>query len=97
MLSSIRIRILLTCVAIVVAALAVTGIINYLVTRSYNQDSVNQNLAAISAGHTLALGDWIAEKSTMVASIEPAQLDGDIGPVVTQLKLSGDFSSAYVG
>jgi len=97
MLSSIRIRILVTCVAIVVAALAVTGIINYLVARSYNQDSINQNLAAISAGHSLAISDWVAEKSAMVASITPPQLDGDATTVVTQLKLSGDFSSAYVG
>ena len=97
MLSSIRIRILVTCVAIVVAALAVTGIVNYLVARSYNQDSINQNLAAISEGHSLAISDWVTEKSTMVAAITPAQLDGDATITVTQLKLGGEFSSAYVG
>jgi len=97
MLSSIRIRILATCVAIVVAALAVTGVINYLVARSYNQDTINQNLAAISAGHARAIAEWIAEKSQMVATIAPEQLDGDVTPIVTQLKLGGDFSSAYVG
>jgi methyl-accepting chemotaxis protein len=97
MLSSIRIRILVTCVAIVVAALAVTGVINYMVARAYNQDSINQNLAAISAGHARAIAEWIAEKSQMVATIAPEQLDGDVTPIVTQLKLGGDFSSAYVG
>lgn len=97
MLSSIRIRILVTCAAIVIAALAVTGIVNWLVARSYNKDSINQNLAAISAGHSLAISDWIATKSRMVTSIAPAQLDGDATTFVTQLKLGGDFSAAYVG
>ena len=96
MLSSIRIRILVTCVAIVVAALAVTGIINYLVARAYNQNNINQNLAAISAGHSLAISDWVAEKSTIVSSIGPGQLDGDAATLVTQLKLSGNFSASYV-
>ena len=97
MLSSIRIRILATCVVIVVGALAVTGVINYMVMRAYNQDTINENLTAISAGHTRAIAEWIAEKSQMVDTIAPGQLDGDVAAIVTQLKLGGGFSSAYVG
>jgi methyl-accepting chemotaxis protein len=97
MLSSIRIRILATCIAIVVAALAVTGVVNWLVAGSFNQKTIDENLTAISAGHALAISDWIQGKSRMVASIAPTQLDGDTKTAVTQLKLGGGFSGAYVG
>ncbi|MDN7177263.1 methyl-accepting chemotaxis protein [Caballeronia sp. SEWSISQ10-4 2] len=97
MLSSIRIRILVTCIAIVIAALAITGVINWLVASSFNQKSIDENISAISAGHALAISDWIQGKSRMVASIAPAQLDGDTTTAVTQLKLGGGFSGAYVG
>ncbi|MEM5389620.1 methyl-accepting chemotaxis protein [Paraburkholderia phymatum] len=97
MFTSIRVRILVTCVAIVVAALAVTGLINYLVARSFNEGAISQNLAAIAEGQGRAIGEWIAEKSAMVAGIAPEQLDGDVAPIVTQLKAGGQFSSAYVG
>ncbi|KQR77126.1 chemotaxis protein [Burkholderia sp. Leaf177] len=97
MVSSIRIRILVTCIAIVFAALVVTGCLNWVVASTYNQKSINENLTAISAGHSLAISDWIEGKSTMVASIAPEQLHGDATTAVTQLKLGGGFSAAYVG
>jgi methyl-accepting chemotaxis protein len=96
MFSSIRIRILATCVAIVVAALTVTGIVDHVVARSYNQVSISQNLVAISAAHSRAISEWVSEKSTILSSVAPAQLDGDVTTLLTQLKLSGDFSTSFV-
>lgn len=96
-LSSIRIRILVTCISVVIAALAITGVINWMVASSFNQKSIEENLSAISAGHALVIRDWIQGKSRMVASLTPAQLDADTVTAVTQLKLGGGFSGAYVG
>ncbi|KQR77094.1 chemotaxis protein [Burkholderia sp. Leaf177] len=97
MVLSIRIRILITCTAILVASLAITSAVNWVIARTYNHKSIDENLNAISAGHSLAISDWIDGKSRMVATIAPEQLNGDATIALTQLKTGGGFSAAYVG
>ncbi|MGN6315592.1 methyl-accepting chemotaxis protein [Trinickia sp.] len=97
MLASIRTRILATCVAIVMAALAITGVINYFVARAYNERSIDQNLAAVSAGQARAISDWLAAKSAIMSSVSSAQLDGDPAVFLPQMKQSGNFAAFYVG
>ncbi|KQR77102.1 chemotaxis protein [Burkholderia sp. Leaf177] len=96
MFSSIRVRILMICVATLVAALSISGVLNYYVARSYDQETINQNLAAISAGHSLAISDWLTEKATIVNAITPLQLDGDAENLLTQVKASGSFAAVYM-
>ena len=57
MLSSIRARILATCVAIVVTALAVTGGLVYYVVKQHNDTTIDQNLQSVLTGHALALDE----------------------------------------
>ncbi|GAB7265647.1 hypothetical protein DZJ_21970 [Dickeya ananatis] len=64
MLKTIRARILAVCTAIIVVALVINTFLNYRVTDKYNDESINNLLAAVTAGHSLAISDWVASKKT---------------------------------
>ena len=49
MFASIRIKIQVTCVTIVVCALVLAGCLNYLVTHSHNEKAIQKNLQAEGA------------------------------------------------
>ncbi|MCA3234160.1 MAG: hypothetical protein INH06_17895, partial [Cupriavidus sp.] len=51
MLSSLRARIVALSVAIVIVALAANAIVNQLVARAYNNEAIDNNLAAVQTGH----------------------------------------------
>ncbi|WP_426397213.1 methyl-accepting chemotaxis protein [Ralstonia sp. R-29] len=97
MLASIRTRILLTCVAIVVGALTFAGGLNYLVTRSYNDASIQQNLQSVARGHIAGIDDWIASKSQMMVALQDTALSADPIPVLKTVRDAGGFINVYVG
>ncbi|NMV40967.1 methyl-accepting chemotaxis protein [Ralstonia insidiosa] len=97
MLASIRTRILLTCVAIVVGALTFAGGLNYLVTSSYNEESTRQSLQAIVRGSTSTIDEWVATKTQMVASLQDVALTADPVPVFKAVHQAGGFINIYVG
>nr|WP_212635754.1 methyl-accepting chemotaxis protein [Ralstonia insidiosa] len=96
-LASIRTRILLTCVAIVVGALTFAGGLNYLVTSSYNEESTRQSLQAIVRGSTSTIDEWVATKTQMVASLQDVALTADPVPVFKAVHQAGGFINIYVG
>ncbi|WKB50976.1 methyl-accepting chemotaxis protein [Eleftheria terrae] len=97
MLSSLRTRILVIAVSIVVLALLATGATTYLLNRSHN-DTVNQHLlASASKGHALAISEWVALKSAAVAAASDAATAADPLPSLVQLQKSSGFDVAYVG
>jgi len=85
MFSSIRTRILAACVAIVVFALVATTLINYFIARSYNEDAIDRNLTSVASGHVVGIGDWVATRSRMIASLQDAALSPDPLPVFKQM------------
>nr|WP_311529173.1 methyl-accepting chemotaxis protein [uncultured Ralstonia sp.] len=97
MLASIRTRILLTCVAIVVGALTFAGGLNYLVTRSYNEESTRQSLQAIVRGRVSTIDEWVAAKTQMVVSLQDVALTADPVPVFKAVHQAGGFINIYVG
>ncbi|QIF06728.1 methyl-accepting chemotaxis protein [Ralstonia mannitolilytica] len=97
MLASIRTRILLTCVAIVVGALTFAGGLNYLVTRSYNEESARLSLQANVRGRTSAIDEWVATKTQMVASLQDVALSADPVPLFKAVHQAGGFINIYVG
>ena len=97
MLTSIRTRILLTCVAIVVGALTFAGGLNYLVTRSYNDESIRQNLQSVARGHIQGIDDWIASKMQMMVALQEVALSEDPVPVLKTVSDAGGFTKVYVG
>ncbi|WP_323123374.1 methyl-accepting chemotaxis protein [Burkholderia alba] len=97
MLSSIRARIIAASVAIVVFALLASTLLNYIVAKSYNDDTINRNLIAVANGHAVGIRDWVASKSQMVASLQDAVLSPDPIPALKQVAAAGGFTNVYVG
>ncbi|WP_011296064.1 methyl-accepting chemotaxis protein [Cupriavidus necator] len=97
MLTSIRTRILVACVAIVISALVMAGGLNYLVTRSYNEESIRQNLQAIARGHTGGINDWIAARTQMIVALEDVALSDDPVPTFKTVAKAGGFDNVFVG
>ncbi|OMG73213.1 methyl-accepting chemotaxis protein [Burkholderia ubonensis] len=97
MFSSIRARIIAACVAIVAAALLASTLINYFIARSYNDDAIDRNLTSVASGHVVGIGDWVATKSRMIASLQDAALSHDPLPVYKQMAAAGGFTNVYAG
>ncbi|KVD09706.1 chemotaxis protein [Burkholderia ubonensis] len=97
MFSSIRARIIAACVVIVAAALLASTLINYFIARSYNDDAIDRNLTSVASGHVVGIGDWVATKSRMIASLQDAALSPDPLPVYKQMAAAGGFTNVYAG
>ncbi|TKC86796.1 HAMP domain-containing protein [Trinickia terrae] len=97
MFASIRSRVLAACIAIVVCSLVVNAALNYFVVSSYDNDSINNNLAALANGHVAGIGDWVASKTAAVVSLEDTALTADPVPVFKQVAAAGGFTNVYVG
>ncbi|KAG8151718.1 methyl-accepting chemotaxis protein [Burkholderia catarinensis] len=99
MLSSIRARILATCVAIVVTALAVTGGLVYEVVKRHNDETIDQNLQSVLAGHALALDEWVASRAQQTQALADTLPvgEGDPLPALTLLGKSGGFQVLTLG
>jgi methyl-accepting chemotaxis protein len=95
MFSSIRARILAASVLIVDFALAVSTLVNCIITRSYNDDAIDHNLAAISSA--VGIGDWVAIRNRLVSSLQDAALAPDPLPAFRQVAAAGGFGEVYVG
>jgi len=77
MISSLRTRILLISSATVVGALALSGAATYSIVRSNTMESIDQNLAAIASGNTLAIDKWVAAKAQAVKATAEVIEHGD--------------------
>jgi methyl-accepting chemotaxis protein len=97
MLSSIRIRITVTCVAIVVASLLITTCIIYLVTQRAAYATLNQNLSTAVYGNAQALSQWATSRGEMVKAVSASAIATDPTSSLVQLEKSGGFQIAYAG
>lgn len=92
MLSSFRARIVALLVAIVIAALAVNALVNRLVARTYNNEAIGNNLAAIQIGHVDAIAEWVASHNQMVNALQDAALQEDPVPALQLVAAAGGSS-----
>ena len=97
MLSSIRSRILLITTVIIVCALAITGIANYMIVRANGEETIRQDLDSIATGHAMAIDEWVAAKQAAVAAGVAAARSGDPQAAMNQLQKSGGFKVATLG
>ncbi|MCT7327354.1 methyl-accepting chemotaxis protein [Ralstonia mojiangensis] len=96
MLTSLRTRIMLTCLGIVVSALAFTGILNYFVTRSYNDESIRQEVQSVVRGHIVGIDDWITSKMQMVLALQDVALSADPLGIFKAVADAGGFVNVFV-
>ena len=99
MFASIRTRILATCVAIVVTALAVTGGLVYYVVKKDNEQTIGENLKSISTGNATAIEEWVSGKARIAQALADT-INIGAGDPTDALKLlakSGDFQVVTLG
>src|SRR5689334_21878502 len=97
MFASIRTKIQLTCVTIVVCSLVLAGCLNYSVTRSHNEAAIQSNLQSVANGHATGINDWIASKLQLVLALQDAALSDDPVPVFQAVAKAGGLIKVYVG
>ncbi|XQU75531.1 Methyl-accepting chemotaxis protein [Cupriavidus sp. H18C2] len=97
MLSSLRARIVALSVAIVIVALAANAIVNQFVARAYNDEAIDNNLAAVQTGHVDAIAAWVSGHSRMIESLRDAALQDDPIPALRLVASAGGFIKTYVG
>ncbi|SDM43025.1 methyl-accepting chemotaxis sensory transducer with Cache sensor [Franzmannia pantelleriensis] len=96
MLSSLRARILITTLAVIVLALIVNGVASYLTLKSHNDEQIARNLNAVASGNASAIDEWLAARIAMLQAVESgAQSDAPMDALL-QLEASGGFLATYV-
>ena len=97
MLSSLRLRILLTALVVIVLALLANALANYLTVKSHNDDQIGRNLTAVSQGNAKAISEWFAPR---IAMMEALRVGADIDDSLDDLLLvdeAGGFLAVYLG
>ncbi len=89
MFRSIKARIIAATAGCLVIALLLNTIINYQVTSQHNQQTQQNILSSTSASHSIAIADWIATKTNMIASLQSVALNDDPVPVFKQIAHAG--------
>ncbi|MEC5409531.1 methyl-accepting chemotaxis protein [Paraburkholderia sp. MPAMCS5] len=97
MLSSIRARVVLACVALVVFSAACSTASDYWIAKASMDAAISRDLTSSANEHSAAIGDWIAEKTRMISSLQDVVLAGDPGPMLKQIAVAGGFFDVGVG
>ncbi|CAJ0822757.1 hypothetical protein LMG19087_04974 [Ralstonia wenshanensis] len=97
MLASIRTKIQLTCVTIVICALVLAGCLNYVVSQAHNERTIQSNLQSVANGHATGIDDWIASKLQLVVALQGVALSDDPVPVFQTVAKAGGLIKVYVG
>ncbi|CAM3805547.1 methyl-accepting chemotaxis protein [Vreelandella rituensis] len=97
MFSSLRIRILITTLVVITLALLINSTASYLTVKTHNDQQINQQLSAVSQGHTEAIGTWLSSRTHMMeAARDPVTGDNPVS-ALKQAGESGGFLSTYLG
>ncbi|MBW6391410.1 methyl-accepting chemotaxis protein [Billgrantia antri] len=96
MLTSLRLRLLLTTAAVIAVALIINAAINYFTLQRHNDQQVARNLAAVAQGNGLAISEWIEARAGMLEALAPAAQSEEPLGALLQLEASGGFMSTYL-
>ncbi|HKM98714.1 MAG TPA: methyl-accepting chemotaxis protein [Buttiauxella sp.] len=97
MFNSIRSRVLVATTLIVVSALCVNTFINYLISNSANNNSINSTLTALAESHSETVNQWTETKVAQISSLTAHVSDADPVPLLTQVATSGHFINVDIG
>ncbi|SDN86806.1 methyl-accepting chemotaxis sensory transducer with Cache sensor [Halomonas shengliensis] len=96
MFTSLKIRLLIASVAVIVLALVLNTAASYLTVKSHNDDQVAGNLAAVASGNAQAIGQWLEARTTMLEAVPAPGPGEDPLSALKQLAASGDFQMSYL-
>jgi methyl-accepting chemotaxis protein len=97
MLRTIKAKILSVTVAIVLVSLGATTFLSWQLTRSYGERTIAQNLSTLEAGQVTHLGEWVATRQHMIASLGTAALEPSPLATFRQMARAGGFTNVYAG
>lgn len=97
MLSSIRKRVVFVSVLLVAISVIVSTTTNYLIAKSSMSAAADQDLITSANEHASVIGDWVAEKSRMVASLQDVVLTSGPDVALKQIAVAGGFYDVGVG
>ncbi|WP_106476663.1 methyl-accepting chemotaxis protein [Phytohalomonas tamaricis] len=97
MLSSLKRRIQLACVTIVILAMALGAVVSYFSVNSYYQEAIDDNLHTVTSSNAKAIEQWIATRGAIITAARD-QIGAE-PPLSTleQLAASGGFRTAFLG
>jgi methyl-accepting chemotaxis protein len=97
MLSSIRTRVVLSCVALVVFSVFSSTATEYSIAKSSMETAIDHDLTLSANDHAGVIGEWVAGKTQMVSSLQDVVLTTDPGPMLKQIAIAGGFFDVGVG
>ncbi|PWW42881.1 hypothetical protein [Chromohalobacter israelensis] len=97
MFTSLRTRIMVACVAMILVALAVTGGVSYWLVSQQQRATNIDMLSAVARGNVDAIADWATSKKRLIEALPPALDKDDFVPALQQTAAAGGFSQVYVG
>ena len=97
MSSSLRTRIIVLCVAIVVCAMALIATSNFWMTRDSTLHLVQTQANQLAKAEADALSAWLLAKQRVVASLAPHTAAQDRVSVLKTAVQAGGFDQAYMG
>nr|WP_318382439.1 methyl-accepting chemotaxis protein [uncultured Enterobacter sp.] len=97
MFNSIRSRVIGATACIVVIALLINTVVNYLIINKFNNRAVESTLTALTQSHTATITQWVNTQKAMVTSLVPHVTDSDPVPLLTQIAEAGHFMNVDIG
>ncbi len=85
MLSSLRARVICALILLVISSVLISTAANYLIARKGLNAATDDDLASAVDQHATVIGDWLAGKSKMIASLEDITLTNDPDAMLKQI------------
>jgi len=96
MIHSLRIRILITTVAVIVAALVINGAVSLTILNHHQDRQVATDLAAVAEGNGRAIDEWVSGHVQMIEALAPmATAEAPLSSLL-QLQQGGGFLATYM-
>lgn len=94
---TIKFRLILISVSIVVVAMLLLAIANFATTRSSTMEKIEAQIAQLSEGRSSAISEWIKTRRAVVSSIKDNADATDVLPFLKAAQIAGNFELAMVG
>jgi methyl-accepting chemotaxis protein len=96
MFNSLRLRLLLSTIAVIATALLINAAISYFTLRHHNDQQVARNLAAVAQDNGRTISDWVSLHAGMLEALEESVRAEHLVPTLRTLQASGSFLATYM-
>ncbi|MCU0868867.1 MAG: methyl-accepting chemotaxis protein [Burkholderiales bacterium] len=96
-MKSLKARLALFVSALLVVAVSVSIAAAFLHMRQLAQQALESEVGAIRRAESRRIGEWLAAKKRVVASVANVTAEPDMRPTLLRAKAAGDFSALFIG